>query len=214
MRSRRISSSILMDVSESRIELARRSGSAEERMFVQRLFEKPATYGRWEAYHYGLMKTVAADHTAKGQLLNLRKASFGLVHRKALFQHLRDNQVVGTDREALFSAFYGPTDFANAVIAEHGNFLRSNSSLICVDHLDRALMSDARFSAELSRYQTGYAEYFSMYCNWVIAENRGEDYPLRWMLRELKQDLQRMQVTLLSLPYATDRRRYVRSFAA
>jgi len=211
MRIRPLSSNVYMNVSESRIERLRWSGSADERWYVDRLFDKPATYRQWEFFHFDLMKKVAAANTQRGQITDLRKARFALLRRQALFQHLREAEVMGPDRELIVAAFHTSTDFSRAIVAEHGHFLRSNSSLLCAAYLGSALLDDARFDAELERYHAGYMEYFAIYCEWVITSARGQEYPLRPLIAQMKGDLAQMQARLLCMPIAADRRRSIRS---
>lgn len=207
MRSHVLSSAVLMDASESRIDVLRRSGSADKRLVVERLVETPATYSRWLSFHFGIMQKVAAGGSGREQCLQLRQASFSLVHRQALFQQLRDARIGGRSREALFRVFHGVANYSRAVVAEHGLFLESNSSLFCAQHLDCSLMHDADFGAQLDAYRDAYMEFFALYCNWVIAEDRGQFYPFAPMFPEMKRQLLGMQSRLLALPVAEQERR-------
>ena len=200
MPSQALTSSVLMDVSESWIEQIRRSDSADIRLVVDRLCDTPATYSRWLSFHYGLMNTVASSHTRSEQLMRLRKTSFSLLHRQALFEHIRTAQVTGSDREALFAAFHGSTSYAKAVVNEHGRFLESNSSLFCADHLELCFLNDTAFGAALTDYRTQYMEFFAIYCDWVIAEHRGDDFFLAPMIPELKTQLLGLQRRVLAMP--------------
>lgn len=207
MRTRPLSSSVFMTVSESRIERLRWSGSDDERWYVSRLFEKPVNYRRWESFHFDLMKKVASSQSPKGQIIGLRRARFALLQRQALFQHFRDEGVRGGDREILMSTLRAGSDFSKAVVVEHSNYLRSNSSLLCATYLRDLLLDDDRFDTELERYHEAYMEYFKLYCDWIIADVRGEDFPLRAMMTEMKQTLLRIQTRLLAMPVAPDRRK-------
>ncbi len=100
MSAQALTASVLMDVSESWIEQIRRSESTDIRLVVDRLCDTPTE-----------------------QLVRLRKTSFSLPHRQALFEHIRTAQVTGSDRAALFAAFHISTSYAKAVLAEHGRFL-------------------------------------------------------------------------------------------
>jgi len=211
MHTRALCSKVFMDVSESRIEGIRWSGSDDDQWYVNRLFEKPANYRRWESFHFGLMTKIAANRTPKGQIVELRKAWFSLVQRQALFQHLQESQVTGQEREILVSAFHASSDYSSAVITEHGRFLRFNSSLLCSVYLGSALMDDARFNAELEQYRRGYLEFFSLYCDWIIAEECGQNFLLRPLLSDRKQYLSQMQARLMTIPIANNRRRKRRS---
>jgi len=204
---RALCSKVFMDVSESRIDGIRWSGSDDEQWYVNRLFDTPATYRRWEANHFSLVNRIALSNTVKGQIVGLRKTWFTLVQRQALFQHLRESQVTGREREILISAFHASSDYSKAVVEEHGHFLCANTSLLCSVHLGSALMDDDRFNAELASYRSGYMEFFSLFCDWIIAEERGQDFVLHPILSTLKHDLSKMQVRLLAMPIASNRRR-------
>lgn len=200
MHKRAIASSILMDVSELRIEQIRWSGSQWERQLVNRLFETPATYCQWESYHAGLMRAVGSDDSRKGQLLTMRRLRFQLIHRQALFEFLRESPVTARQRKALFDVLHGTQDYAKAVVAEHARFLQSNSSLYCADHLACSIMRDRRFGSGLERYRKSYLEYFGHYCNWILAESQGREFTLQCLIPHLKQELQTQQRELLRLP--------------
>jgi len=197
-----LSASVLMNVSELRIEDIRWSGSELERQVVNRIFETPDSYDHWESFHSGLMDTVGHGANRKEQLAKMRRTRFTLVHRQALFQYLRDSDVKGDNRAAVIRAFHDTTDYMQAVVVEHGHFLRSNSSLYCTDHLADSVLRDTRFTNGLAHYRQRYMEYFSMYCNWIIAEQQGEQYSLRKMIPESKQLLAGMQTRLLRMPMA------------
>ena len=218
MASRVLSSRALMEVSESRIAMLRQSGSADSRLVVDRLFDTGAGYRRWQAFHLGLMKTVAASDTRTQQLVSLRKTTFNLVHRQALFEYLRESRTTGRRRQVIFSALHGSTNYSRAVIGEHGRYLESNSSLFCADYLEASVMDDATFSAELRQYRATYMQFFSLYCGWIIAQDRGADYPLYALIPEMKKLLWTMRTRLLAMPvgvpHAVERRRSPRKVAA
>ena len=192
--------SVLMDASESWIEKIRWSDSADVRLVVDRLFDRPVTYSRWLSFHYDLMKKVAAGHSSKEQLLRLRKTSFNLLHRQALFEHIRTAKVTGSDREALFSALHASKNYARAVLDEHGRFLESNSSLFCTDYLEMFIRHDSAFGAAFADYRTRYLEFFAIYCGWVLAEYRGDDYCLAPVIPEIKMELLSLQRRIVAMP--------------
>ena len=195
-----LTSGVLMEASESWIEKIRRSESADVRLVVDRLFDRPVTYSRWLSFHYELMKTVAAGHTSKEQRVRLRKTSFSLLHRQALFEHLRTARVTGTDRVALFGALHASKGYARAVLEEHGRFLESNSSLFCTDYLEIFIHSDNAFGAAFADYRTQYLEFFGVYCGWVLAESRGDDYCLAPVMPEIKMQLHSLQRRIMAMP--------------
>lgn len=200
MSAQALTSGVLMDVSEAWIEKIRRSDSPDVRLVVDRLFDRPVTYTHWLSFHYDLMKKVAAGHTSKEQLLLLRKTSFSLLHRQALFEHIRTGKVTGSDREVLVSALHRSTSYAKAVLAEHGRFLESNSSLLCTDYLEMSVRNDLAFGAAFADYRVRYREFFAIYCGWVVAEYRGDDYCLTPVIPEIKMQLLSLQRRILALP--------------
>jgi hypothetical protein len=191
---------VLMDASESWIEKIRWSDSADVRLVVDRLFDRPVTYSRWLSFHYDLMKKVAAGHTSKEQLLRLRTTSFNLLHRQALFEHIRTAKVTGADRETLFSALHASKSYARAVLAEHGRFLESNSSLYCTDYLEMFIRHDSAFGAVFADYRTRYMEFFAIYCGWVLAQYRGDDYCMAPVIPEIKMQLLSLQRRIVAMP--------------
>jgi hypothetical protein len=207
-----------MEVSESRIATIRQSGSAASRLVVGRLFDTGVGYRHWLTFHWGLMKMVAASDTPTHQVASLRKTSLNLVHRQALFEYLRESRTTGRRREVIFSALHGPTNYSRAVIGEHGRYLESNSSLFCADYLEASVMDDATFGAELAQYRSTYMQFLSLYCGWIIAEDRGADYPLYALIPEMKQLLRTKRTQLLAMPigvpHAVERRRSPRKVAA
>ena len=194
---------VLMDASESWIEKIRWSDSADVRLVVDRLFDRPVTYSRWLSFHYDLMKKVAAGHSSKEQLLRLRKTNFSLLHRQALFEHIRTTKVTGSDREALFGALHASKSYARAILEEHGRFLDSNSSLFCTAYLEMFIRHDSAFGAAFAQYRTQYMEFFAIYCVWVLAEYRGDDYCLAPVIPEIKMQLLSLQRRILAMPNGT-----------
>ena len=195
-----LSASVLMNVSEIRIEDIRWSGSDDQKQVVNRLFERETAYGQWECFHSGLMKSVSGGSNRKEQLIKMRRTRFTLIHRQALFQYLRDSEITGARREAVIRGFHDTTDYMRAVVQEHGRYLQSNSSLFCADHLAYSVLRDHRFTNGLEAYRQKYLDYFSLYCNWIIAENEGAEYPTRRLIPEAKRTLAEMQARLLRMP--------------
>ena len=200
MSARLLTPGMLMDFSESRLDVLRYSGTDDERRVITRLLDQPSSYRRWGAFHYPLMQKVAATRNRREQLGRLRKMNFVLLHRQALFEYLRDSQVTGRDRETLFRAFYNQTNYTRAVITEHTRYLQSNSSLYCADYLKLQVMRDAGFTVGFEDYRQQYMEYFSLYCSWAIGESRGFDYATQSVLLDMKQRLSTTSAQLMALP--------------
>jgi len=215
MSARLLTPGMLMDVSESRLDVLRYSGTDDERRVVTRLLEQPSAYRRWGAFHYPLMQKVAATRNRREQLVRLRQTSFVLLHRQALFEYLRDTGTTGRDRAALFHVFYGPVDYTSAVLSEHRRYLLSNTSLFCADHLEIQLMHDECFTSGFADYREQYMEYFALYCHCVIAESRGSDYHMQSILLEMKKRLSKTAAKLIDLPeFQPERRSAARPSAA
>jgi hypothetical protein len=202
---RALTPNVLMNFSEFRIDAIRRSATSDDGSVVKRLFDSPVTYRRWQSFHFDLMKNVAASNTRGEQRVRIRETSFRLIHRQALFEHLRESRVRGRERAVIFAALHRSTDYARAVVAEHSQFLQSNSSLFCTDYIESSILEDTNFSDELSKYREMYQEYFSLYCGWIIAEDRGSEYPLVQLIRAMKRELLEERVRLLAMPNAAHR---------
>ena len=191
---------LLMEESEHRIELACKSGSEAERTLARRILDSEKQHRSWEASHFRLMKSVAAIRSTEGQLRKLRELASSLTHAQALFRYLKDNEVTGTRRRALFSVFYGPADYVNAVITEHGRFLKAASSGLCTSYIGLKIWRDPVFDDPLTRYEDAYFSYFSVYCDCAIAEAEHRDSSTRSLLLLLKKEAMRRRAELLSGP--------------
>jgi hypothetical protein len=163
-----------MAESEARVEMAANSTAAVDRLVTARILERPTEFTRWEAHHDQLMRSVSTHGRLTRQMVALRAAAFTLVHRKALFEYLRERQITGRKRMKLFALFYGFADYTNAVLAEHGHYVRCSSSYLCTQHLAEHLMHDPALDAPLQLYEEWYAEYFRAFCDVELAETEEE----------------------------------------
>lgn len=163
-----------MEESERCVEATVRSGRPEDQSLVSRILEHPIAYQRWLSEHDRLIRGVSEQAKLERQLLALRRSTFGLIHRKALFGYLRDQHVVGVRRQHLFTVFYGPRDYAGSVLTEHGNYLRSNSSYLCTRFIADQLMHDGAMEGPLQLYEEWYGEYFKTFCDTALAETPEE----------------------------------------
>lgn len=189
-----------MQESEAYIQTVHNQSLSAQEPVCEQLFDNPKTYGQWEASHFQLMTSVADPQRTDAETLRLRQACFALTHRKALFEYLKENKVVGAERVAIFSSLFGPVDYTNAVVTEHGRFLRSTWSLLCADHLETALLYDHTFVVELAEYRTAYADYFSLYCGRIVAAVRGEDYALDPLIAYMKRQAADIRRRMIALP--------------
>ncbi|MBS0380367.1 MAG: hypothetical protein JSS29_17945 [Proteobacteria bacterium] len=196
-----------MDESEWRIELAADSSEPEDRI-VHRILGNATAYRRWASEHDFLLRTISGQGRLEGQVRALRSAAMNLVHRKSLYQYVKERQLTGPKRRRLFELFYGYRDYTNAVLAEHGNYVRCTSSLVCAEYLAEHLMHDAAIVDPMALYEERYAEYFRAFCDGELAETEEERVaaePLDALRPLLKFQLAEARTAILSLPLAPAR---------
>jgi hypothetical protein len=192
-----------MEESEARVEMAAMFDSPADMLVASRMLEHPDVYRRWEAEHDRLMRAVSEQARLARQVVALRSTAFALVHRKAMFEYLRDRQLAGRRRHRLFAIFYGFQDYTNAVLAEHGNYVRCSSSYLCTHHLAERLMQDAAFDEPLRMYEQWYSEYFQAFCDVALAETEEEKQAIAAMdaLKPLlKYQLAEARQAILAMP--------------
>ena len=196
----------LMEESELRVEMTAHSCSPAD-LTASRVLERRDIYRRWEAEHDRLLRPVSSQRQLGNQVLALRGTSFGLVHRRALFQYLRARQPPRAKRRLLLRIFYGCRDFANALLTEHSNFVRGTSSYLATQHLADHLMHDYASSEPLQMYEQWYTEYFHAYCDIELAETEEEKArvaPLEALRPLLKYRLAEARQAIMAMPHATD----------
>jgi uncharacterized glyoxalase superfamily metalloenzyme YdcJ len=193
----------LMEESEARVEMAASFDSPADLLVASRLLEHPDAYRRWEAEHDRLMRAVSEPTRLARQVVALRSTAFALVHRKATFEYLRDRHLTGARRCRLFAFFCGFRDYTNAVLAEHGNYVRCSSSYLCAHHLAEHLMQDAAFDEPLRIYEQWYSEYFRAFCDVALAETEEEKRataPMDALKPLLKYQLAEARQAILAMP--------------
>lgn len=164
----------LMEESESRVEMTANSLAPADVFVAERILVRPSEFTRWEVQHDRLMRGVSAHGRLPEQMVALRTTAFSLVHRRALFEYLRDRHVTGEKRRKLLAVFYGCTDYTSAVLAEHGSYVRCSSSYLCTQHLAEHLMRDPALDEPLALYEEWYTEYFRAFCDVELAETEEE----------------------------------------
>ncbi|MGH8186794.1 MAG: hypothetical protein ACREUC_09545 [Steroidobacteraceae bacterium] len=147
------------------------SGSPTEERVATRILDSARDYSRWEAEHATLMRRIAAERLPSVQKAQLLNISLSLIHRKALFEYLRDEQVRGIRRQDVMAHFLSHRDYASAVVSEHGRYVRSAASYLCSSHVGSNVMFDALFENPLAEYEDLYAGYFRTHCNAVLASD-------------------------------------------
>ena len=191
----------LMDASEERLDAAAHTGTAQEQHIAARLRDNPRDYRRWEMEHSGHMERVLKAPRPALQATALLSLAFSLTHRKALFEFLRESELRGRARRALVAYFHGGHSYSQAIVAEHGNYLRSSASLICVEHIGSTLLKHPAFGDPLHEYQQAYAEYFLNYCHSAtMPASMAASDTTQPLLPALKFDLHEMRTKLLTMP--------------
>lgn len=127
-------------------------------------------FSAWEASHARLLEPVAAAGRWGPTIGVLRRAEMDLVHRRALFETLREKRVRGQARERLFQLFYGPRDFRNCVLTEHFRYQLAATSSVTAVRLS-TVCKDPAGSHLLGRYESAYRRYFWAYCEWQLNED-------------------------------------------
>jgi hypothetical protein len=198
--------STLMDASESRLSMAARHGTAREQLIASRLHDNPRDYRRWELEHSQLMDRVLKMPRQELQSQALLNAGFSVLHRKALFEFLRNHDLHGWQRRKLISHFHGGQSYTQAMVAEHGTYLRSAASLICIEHIGATTLTHPAFGDPLRSYEQAYFEYFRTYCRCAIAPHvTADDDSESELLPDLKRTVLILRARLLALPLRSDR---------
>jgi hypothetical protein len=187
----------LMRESTDRVQEALYSGNPNEQLVASRLLESPAAFRIWESEHSGLMREVATGFR-RTQAALLKKAAFRLIHRKALFEYLRDERVRGSARLRLVATFHPTQDYTRSVITEHGLYLRKACSFLCTNHVGGKVVRDPGFLYPMRRYQAIYAEYFKIFCNTYSSANSADTEAQGELLPLLKYRLEEWRIAIMN----------------
>lgn len=196
----RLSHERLMEASRECLQETSASSTPEARIVATRLLENRVSYEAWEHEHAGLMRNVAAERLPAAQRESMLSASFSLIHRKALFEFLRERQLPNAQREALIQHFFPQRDVADSLRVEHMQFVRSTASYLCVERVGRDLMFDTLFAEPLQEYEEIYHEYFFAHCDQIAVRRNKHSLSIpAAMLGELKQRVSEWRKALLAL---------------
>lgn len=196
-----------MEESELRVQMSVHLHSPADAA-ASHMLQMPEIYRRWAAEHDRLMHAISDQPRLTSQVTALRSTTFGLVHKRALFEYLRDRQLAGDKRKRLLALFYGCRDYTNAILMEHGHFMRCSTSYVCTHHLGQHLMEDAAFEEPMQLYEEWYTEYFRAYCDTELADNDIEKEALATLesLKPLlKHRLAEARQAILAMPKSPDR---------
>jgi hypothetical protein len=190
----------LMDASERRLCSAAHCGRPMEEMIAGRVLDNATDFHRWQNEHAVLMRRIAVERHCEAQRGVLLSASMTLIHRKALFEYLRDRRIRGNRRQRLMRVFFRQRDYESAMIIEHGNYLRSAASFLCSSHVGRRLLLDPIFGQPLRQYEEIYTEYFGAYCDCVLLPSSDPTAAFALPLaRQLKQQVNEWRCALQAL---------------
>lgn len=188
-----------MRESTDRVGIALRGDNPIEHLVVSRLLESPAMFRIWENEHSGLMREVANTAFSRTQAAVLKKATFRLIHRKALFEYLRDQRVRGSARQCIVRTFHPTKDYTRSIIAEHEVYLRKSCSFLCTSHVGANVVHDSGFFDPMRHYQALYAEYFGIFCRAQFSPGSADAdaEPQRELLPLLKYQLQECRKAII-----------------
>ena len=196
----RLSHQRLMEESRRRLKDAASSDEPDECRVAARILDSTRLYRDWENEHAMLMRRIAAERLPAVQKARLLTLALSLIHRKALFEYLRDERVHGLRRQEIMAHFFSHRDCASAVVAEHGRYLHSAASYLCSSHVGSNLMFDALFESPLAQYEELYASYFRTYCDVVLASDR--DPVATSVLLDLKAQIGEWRQALIALTHS------------
>ena len=188
---------LLMRESTDRVQKALYSDNPNEQLVARRLLESPAAFQIWESEHSGLMREVATGFR-RTQAALLKNAAFRLIHRKALFEYLRNEQIRGSERQRIIVSFHPTQDYRQSVISEHGQYLRKACSFLCASHVGGSVVHDPGFFYPMSRYQALYAEYFQIFCSSHFGTHSADDEPQCELLPLLKYQLEECRTAIMN----------------
>ena len=143
----------LMSASEDCVEQSLRSTDPQRRLIASRILDDPAAWRRWEIEHAALMRTIADHRRADIQIEELKNTSFQLVHTKAPFDYLREQQVRGEARRRVVAHLHPSRTYTEALVNEHSAYLRAACSLLCTSHVGVTVARDGVFEDPMRRYE-------------------------------------------------------------
>jgi hypothetical protein len=192
-----ISHARLMRESTDRVQTALISSDKNEQLIARRILENAAVWSQWETEHSNLMRQMANCGLRRVQIAALKHATFRLVHGKSLFHYLRYGQVRGHARIQVMAHFRPGRSYQDAIVAEHGVYLRKACSYLCASHVGSEVIEDPAFLDPIPRYEELYAEYFSVYCKTLVETADDSAASQGTLLPLLKQQLNEYRWAIL-----------------
>lgn len=158
----------MMECSELRISMIAQMEDGHAQQAAARVLESTHAYREWETTHSQLLRGIADQKRLARQIDAVKRSALSMIHRKAPFEYLRDQQVSGRERHRFFRVLYGEHDFARAVVREHRQYLTSFCSYICIDQFcgEGTLQS-------IRRYERLYTSYWQANTRSRLLEKTG-----------------------------------------
>lgn len=175
----------LMDESEQALREAANGAPARKSRIAKDIIGDCRMHRLWEASHAELVRPVAEHSRRAHQVFQLRELDVQLVHKRALIEYIRRQQLVGKDRERMLAAFYGPKDTIDAILVEHRKYTLAVSSDLSASHLIR-VMSDPVGMQLIEQYEALYTKYFDLYGFVVLADDADWSDALKPIMQGLR----------------------------
>lgn len=185
----------LMRTSETALHDAVAAPAEDVARVAKTVIADSRTYRNWETRHAELLVPAARSADDRRLLAEMRAAQLRLVPRSALFNYLRENQVVGDKRVRIFRLFHGTLDFNDSVLLEHRNFLLAESSQISAAHI-LLMMHDNPGNALVDQYEQAYARYFALKCERLLTRSRTCAEMIRPLLSAAHQQMDRIRMRI------------------
>lgn len=178
----------LMDESEQALLDATDAKSKRESRIAEYILSDPNMHRLWEARHAELVRPVAEQGKRIPQVFALRDIEVRLVHKRALFDHIRHHKLRGLEREQMFAAFYGPKDIQDAILLEHRQYMLAVSSHLSTGHLIN-VMYDPLGNRLLRQYAALYMDYFDLYGHVIRSQGDGWADAAKPLMSEAREEM-------------------------
>ena len=175
----------LMDESERALSEEAECGHRRESRIAREILEDHRNHRLWESRHAELLLPVSEEGRRAPQIFALRDVQVRLLHRRALISHIRENGLLGEQRDRLFTAFYGPRDKTNAILTEHRQYTLAVSSGVSTEHLVD-VMDDSVSTMLFQEYERIYSQYFSLYCCMINCDDVETTDAMKPLLLDLR----------------------------
>ncbi|MEM1261796.1 MAG: hypothetical protein AAGH76_05340 [Pseudomonadota bacterium] len=193
----------LMEASEEALTSAVGSGTriASHAIAAERLLEDTRSFQAWESLHARLMQSVADRSSVGEQLFTLREQALTQIHKKALFEVMREGDWTHAERRYFFETLYDKrVDPYAAILNEHRSFIQAASSHCCLVSIGDRFMHDAVFDSWLADYADDYHRYIRYHVLSVLDAGGLRSDPTGELRGNEKAKLQQARQQILKIP--------------